>query len=114
VLAVGIGLSVNNARAVLEALFGHQSEFTRTPKYAVEKVSDEWKQKRYRGSTNFVPFLELALGVYFTYMALYAAANGIFGTLPFILIFQFGFLYTGVLSLSQNLGKLGVVREQEA
>ena len=114
VLAVGIGLSVNNAKAVLEALFGHESEFTRTPKYRVEKASDEWKQKRYRGAVNFVPFVELALGVYFTYMALYAATNGIFGTLPFILIFQFGFLYTGVLSLSQNLGKLGVVREQEA
>jgi len=114
VLAVGIGLSVNNAKAVLEALFGHQSEFTRTPKYRVEKASDEWKQKRYRGAVNFVPFVELALGVYFTYMALYAATNGIFGTLPFILLFQFGFLYTGVLSLSQNLGKLGVVREQEA
>jgi cellulose synthase/poly-beta-1,6-N-acetylglucosamine synthase-like glycosyltransferase len=114
VLSVGIGLSVNNAKAVLEALFGHESEFTRTPKYRVEKASDEWKQKRYRGAANFVPFVELALGVYFTYMALYAATNGIFGTLPFILIFQFGFLYTGVLSLSQNLGKLGVVREQEA
>jgi cellulose synthase/poly-beta-1,6-N-acetylglucosamine synthase-like glycosyltransferase len=114
VLSVGIGLSVNNARAVLEALFGHESEFTRTPKYRVEKASDEWKQKRYRGAVNFVPFFELALGVYFTYMALYAATYGIYGTLPFILIFQFGFLYTGVLSLSQNLGKLGVVREQEA
>ena len=114
VLSMGIGLSVNNAKAVLEALFGHESEFTRTPKYAVERASDEWKQKRYRGGVNFVPFVELGLGVYFTYMALYAATNGIFGTLPFIILFQFGFLYTGVLSLSQNLGKLGVVREQEA
>ena len=76
VLSVGIGLSVNNAKAVLEALFGHESEFTRTPKYAVEKACDEWKQKRYRGAVNFVPFVELALGVYFTYMALYAATNG--------------------------------------
>ncbi|HEU4523933.1 MAG TPA: cellulose synthase family protein [Gemmatimonadales bacterium] len=114
VLGVGIGLSVNNARAVLEALFGHESEFTRTPKYRVEKASDEWRQKRYRGSVNWVPFVEILLGVYFTYMAAYAAENAIFGTLPFIFIFQFGFLYTGLLSLSQNLGKLGVVREQEA
>jgi len=114
VLSVGIGLSVNNARAVLEALFGHESEFTRTPKYRVEKASDEWRQKRYRGSVSWVPFVEILLGVYFTYMAAYAAENAIFGTLPFIFIFQFGFLYTGLLSLSQNLGKLGVVREQEA
>ena len=52
VLAVGIGLSVNNAKAVLEALFGMQSEFTRTPKYRVEGAGDEWKQKRYRGSVD--------------------------------------------------------------
>jgi cellulose synthase/poly-beta-1,6-N-acetylglucosamine synthase-like glycosyltransferase len=114
VLGVGIGLSVNNARAVLEALAGHESEFTRTPKYRVEKASDEWRQKRYRGSVSLVPFVEILLGVYFTYMAAYAAENAIFGTLPFIFIFMFGFLYTGLLSLSQNLGKLGIVREQEA
>ncbi|HET7747595.1 MAG TPA: cellulose synthase family protein, partial [Vicinamibacteria bacterium] len=86
VLSVGIGLSVNNAKAVLEALFGHQSEFTRTPKYRVEGASDDWKQKRYRGSTNWVPWVELALGGYFTVMAVYAASNAIFGTLPFILL----------------------------
>ena len=31
VLSVGIGLSVNNAKAVIEALLGIESEFTRTP-----------------------------------------------------------------------------------
>ena len=61
-----------------------------------------------------MPFVELLLGAYFTVMAYYAVVNGIFGTLPFILIFQFGFLYAGLLSLFQGLGKLGIVREQEA
>ena len=114
VLAVGIGLSVNNAKAVLEALFGHASEFTRTPKYRVEEAGDEWKQKRYRGSLSLGPFAELLLGFYFTAMAYYAFTNGIWGTLPFILLFQFGFLYAATLSLFQNVGKLTVVREQEA
>jgi hypothetical protein len=62
----------------------------------------------------FVPFLELLLGLYFTAMAYYALSNEIFGTLPFILLFQFGFLYAAFLSLFQNVGKLAVVREQEA
>ena len=70
VLSVGIGLSVNNAKAVIEALLGMDSEFTRTPKYRVEGASDDWRQKRYRGSLNFVPFVELLLGAYFTVMAL--------------------------------------------
>jgi len=113
VLSVGIGLSVNNAKAVIEALVGHDSEFTRTPKYRVEAAGDDWRLKRYRGSLNFVPFIELALGTYFTVMAYYAAVNGIFGTLPFIFLFQFGFLYAALLSLFQGF-KLDVVREQEA
>ena len=33
---LGIGLSVNNARAVVEALMGHSSGFTRTPKLGGE------------------------------------------------------------------------------
>lgn len=113
-LAVGIGLSVNNAKAVLEAIFGQQSEFTRTPKYRVEGQSDEWKRKRYKGSLNFVPFVELLLGLYFTVMAYYAATNDIWGTLPFIFLFQAGFLYAAGLSLFQNVGRLGIVRTQEA
>jgi hypothetical protein len=114
VLAMGIGLSVNNAKAVLEALFGLQSDFTRTPKYRVEAMGDEWKQKRYRGSLSFLPFVELLLGIYFSAMAWYAISNGILGTLPFIFLFQFGFLYAAALSLFQNVGKLTWVREQEA
>ena len=60
-----------------------------------------------------VPYIELLLGVYFTFMAYYALSNDIFGTLPFILLFQVGFLYAGFLSLIQNLTGLEM-REQEA
>jgi cellulose synthase/poly-beta-1,6-N-acetylglucosamine synthase-like glycosyltransferase len=114
VLAVGIGLSVNNAKAVIEGLLGHDSEFTRTPKYRVEGAGDDWRHKRYRGAMSFVPFAELLLGINFTVMAYYAIANEIYGTIPFILIFQFGFLYAAFLSLFQNAGKLPLIRQQEA
>jgi hypothetical protein len=113
VLSVGIGLSVSNAKAVLEAMLGLDSEFTRTPKYGVELASDEWRQKRYRGNVTLVPYIELLLGVYFTFMAYYAMSNDIFGTLPFILLFQVGFLYAAFMSLIQNLTGLEM-REQEA
>jgi cellulose synthase/poly-beta-1,6-N-acetylglucosamine synthase-like glycosyltransferase len=114
VLGVGIGLSVNNAKAVIEALLGHGSEFNRTPKYRVEAATDDWKQKRYRGTMSFAHFVELGLGIYFSVMAAYAFVNQIYGTLPFILIFQCGFLYTAALSLFENMGRLAIVREQEA
>ncbi len=36
VMAVGIGISVRNAKGVLEALLNVPSEFVRTPKYRIE------------------------------------------------------------------------------
>jgi hypothetical protein len=34
----------------------------------------------------------------------YALANGIYGTLPFLVLFQVGFLYTGLMSIFQQAG----------
>src|SRR6266542_2303122 len=101
-MSVGIGLSVNNTRAVFEALFNKKSEFTRTPKYHIEGEGDEWVGKKYRQSVAVQPLVELALGLYFTATVFYALANGIYGTLPFLVLFQVGFLYTGLLSLMQQ------------
>ena len=91
-------------RAVFEALFHKPSEFVRTPKYAVEGTSDEWSQKKYRQSVSVQPMIEVALGLYFTATLFYALANGIYGTVPFLMLFQVGFLYTGMLSLFQQYG----------
>jgi cellulose synthase/poly-beta-1,6-N-acetylglucosamine synthase-like glycosyltransferase len=101
-MSVGIGLSVNNTRAVFEALFNKQSEFARTPKYRIEANADEWVGKKYRQSVAVQPLIELALGLYFTATVFYALANGIYGTLPFLVLFQVGFLYTGLLSVVQQ------------
>jgi hypothetical protein len=50
------------------------------------------------------PLIEIALGIYFTGTVLYALAHGIYGTLPFLMLFQFGFLYAGLMSLLQQIG----------
>ena len=101
-MSIGIGLCVNNTRAVLEAIFNHQSEFARTPKYGIERDSDEWVGKKYHQSVGVQPMIELALGLYFTGTVFYALANQIYGTLPFLMLFQVGFLYTGLLSILQQ------------
>jgi cellulose synthase/poly-beta-1,6-N-acetylglucosamine synthase-like glycosyltransferase len=107
-MSIGIGLAVNNTRAVFEALFRKPSEFVRTPKYAVEGTADDWAQKKYRQSVAIQPLIEVALGLYFTATLFYALANGIYGTVPFLMLFQVGFLYTGMLSLLQQYGPEGV------
>src|SRR5205823_7523158 len=77
-MSVGIGLSINNTRAVFEALFDKQTDFARTPKYRIEADGDEWVGKRYRQSVAVQPLVELALGLYFTATVFYALANGIY------------------------------------
>jgi cellulose synthase/poly-beta-1,6-N-acetylglucosamine synthase-like glycosyltransferase len=101
-MSIGIGLCVNNSRAVFEALLNKQSEFARTPKYNIEGDGDEWVGKKYRQSVAVQPLIELALGLYFTATVFYALANGIYGTVPFLVLFQVGFLYTGLLSIVQQ------------
>src|SRR5580765_4144365 len=108
-MSVGIGLSINNTRAVFEALLNKQSEFTRTPKYHIEGDADEWVGKRYRQSVAVQPLIELALGLYFTATVFYALANQIYGTVPFLVLFQIGFLYTGILSIVQQYASDPVV-----
>jgi cellulose synthase/poly-beta-1,6-N-acetylglucosamine synthase-like glycosyltransferase len=104
VLAVGIGLAVNNTRAVIEALRGDAGEFKRTPKYGIERAGDGWQGKKYIQSALAQPLIELGLGLYFTMTVVYALANEIYGTLPFLVLFQFGFLYTGLMSIFQQAG----------
>lgn len=101
-LSLGIGMCLNNARAVLEALFGRETGFVRTPKYRIESSGDGWRAKKYRGRRSVLPFVEALLGLYFTATVVYAASHGIFGSLPFLVLFMAGYLYTGCLSLSEG------------
>lgn len=101
-MAVGIGLSLNNARAVLEAIFNYQSEFVRTPKFGVRERKDSWTAMKYRAWRGIIPFLEIAFGVYFTVLLYNAIDHSQWGSVPFTLIFQIGFFYVGLMSLMQT------------
>lgn len=103
-MSVGIGLAVNNTRAVLEALLHHETAFARTPKYGIERGSDQWAGKKYQQAVAIQPLVEIALGLYFTMTVFYALANGIYGSLPFLVLFQAGFLYMGLTSVVQQAG----------
>ncbi|HEX6729637.1 MAG TPA: glycosyltransferase [Pyrinomonadaceae bacterium] len=103
VMALGIGLAFSNARAVFEALLGVKTEFVRTPKYRVEDTADAtWKKKKYRRKRGLLPLLELAFAFYFLLAILYSARLHMWGTIPFLVLFFFGFGYMGVMSLLQT------------
>jgi cellulose synthase/poly-beta-1,6-N-acetylglucosamine synthase-like glycosyltransferase len=107
-LAVGIGLAVNNSKAVVEALFKRPSEFSRTAKYNIARRTDLWQNKKYRNPVSFAAFLELTLGVYFSIAVGYALVEGLWMSLYCLMLFQVGFLYVGILSLTQGRSIFGI------
>ncbi len=98
-LALGVGLSLNNARAVLEAVFNHESDFARTPKYGIEHKKQSWSTTKYMPLKSLLPMLELAFALYFTYFLWFAIRHGQYLSVPFLLMFQLGFLYVSMSSL---------------
>jgi cellulose synthase/poly-beta-1,6-N-acetylglucosamine synthase-like glycosyltransferase len=102
VMATGIGISVRNAQAVIEAIAGKKSEFARTPKYNIAGKQGSYAKKSYRNKAGWMPYAELFLGVYFALTVVYAVANENYATVPFLLLFVWGYLYTGFMSLGQT------------
>jgi cellulose synthase/poly-beta-1,6-N-acetylglucosamine synthase-like glycosyltransferase len=101
-MALGVGLTITNTKAVMEALFGVQSAFARTPKYRVKQKGEKSQAKVYRKRLGIVPWIELAIGCYFAWTVWYAVSTENYFTVPFLLLFVFGYWYTGLLSLLQG------------
>jgi cellulose synthase/poly-beta-1,6-N-acetylglucosamine synthase-like glycosyltransferase len=101
-MALGIGLTITNTRAVLEALLGQKSAFARTPKYRVESKTDRINATKYRRRLGWVPWVELLIGGYFALTVYYAIANENYITVPFLVLFVLGYWYTGLMSLLQG------------
>jgi cellulose synthase/poly-beta-1,6-N-acetylglucosamine synthase-like glycosyltransferase len=102
VMATGIGISVRNAQAVIEALIGKKSEFARTPKFRIEGKKGTFAKKSYRNKAGWMPYAEVLLGLYFSLTIVYAITNENYATVPFLLLFVWGYLYTGFMSLGQT------------
>ncbi|MGA9529695.1 MAG: cellulose synthase family protein [Terriglobales bacterium] len=101
-MALGIGLTITNTRAVLEALVGRETSFVRTPKYRVETKKDKIRATKYRKRLKWVPWVELAIGCYFALTVYYAIDNENYFTVPFLLLFVIGYWCTGLMSLLQG------------
>jgi cellulose synthase/poly-beta-1,6-N-acetylglucosamine synthase-like glycosyltransferase len=101
-MALGIGLTVTNTKAVMEALFGVKSPFVRTPKYRVAKKGEKSQAAKYRKRLILAPWIELFIGCYFFAAILYTFSNHNYFTAPFLILFVIGYWYTGLMSLLQG------------
>jgi len=108
-MAVGIGLSVNNARAVISGLLTDGGVFERTPKYRIESRGDSWRRKRYRAGTDATFVLEglfacyHLLGIYFSWRL------GLWASMPFLVLFASGYGYVFTLSAWRQLVARGTL-----
>ncbi|HUS93502.1 MAG TPA: cellulose synthase family protein [Phycisphaerae bacterium] len=118
-MAVGVGLCVSNTKAILEALFGHKSDFVRTPKFGSQKThlrfgaAGAGPGAERKGRRSLVPYVELLMGFYMAGCTLRSLAHfRVAMTAPFLAIFTFGFFYVAVLSFASH--RVGVSAGQTA
>jgi len=101
-MSIGIGLSVSNTLAVIEALLGIKSPFKRTPKYCIQSPASTYvDHHKHQNKVGFTPFVEIILGIYFCFTTFYIWSSGNYIVIPFSLIFLAGFFYMGLMSLFQ-------------
>jgi hypothetical protein len=98
-IAITAGICINQARAVIEGLAGHESEFVRTPKHGIVGTERKRPRAQYRGVKTLVPIAEISMALYFAAATAYAAVFGRFLAVPILLVFGIGFFYVGARSV---------------
>ncbi len=99
ILTLGIGMCINNAWAVGEALLSRDTPFIRTAKYRIESITDSWKGKIYRSGNARSILIEGFFSIYMllTFLLLFKLGN--WGAMPYLLLFVAGYVYVLGLSL---------------
>ena len=101
-VALGVGLSLNNALAVFGALSGRRSEFERTPKYSIRGAGEAWRDKLYRSRPGSTVLAEAGFAIYFAAAIAESIRQRMFLALPFLLLFFSGFVYMCALTLAER------------
>ncbi|MEM7356678.1 MAG: glycosyltransferase family 2 protein, partial [Acidobacteriota bacterium] len=103
VMGVGIGLAINNSRAVLSGLVHDGGVFHRTPKYNIEKKNDGWTGKKYRLAYDMTFLIESVLAFYFMACFVLAVYLEMWLSIPFLYLFLHGYLHMFLLGIGPLL-----------
>lgn len=101
---LGMGVSINNARAVGEALVGVRSSFLRTPKLNLSNsdLTPENPAPGYLIATDASQWLELLLAVYALGLLIYVFKTGAWVLALWLLIYAVSFGYVAGLGWAQS------------
>lgn len=104
---LGAGMSINNSRAALEALWGVDSVFRRTPKFDLRSSADQWRANGYALPNDPIVWAEAAAAL-LAFTALVLGACGYLAHVnQWLLIYGAGYGYVALLSLWQSYARGG-------
>lgn len=114
-IAAGVGLTIVNSRAVLEALLRIPTEFARTAKYAIgHHKRESSRDTSYQRKSGLLPYLEILMGTAFLGMAYFAVDSFHLMAVPFLLMFAGGYYWVGMSTIhEEHLGRLRWERERQ-
>jgi cellulose synthase/poly-beta-1,6-N-acetylglucosamine synthase-like glycosyltransferase len=99
-MGLGIGLALNQAKAVLEGFFTDDKEFKRTPKLGMDANGKACSKRAYKVPKSLLTFLELGFAVYYFAALFVAIYIRKWASVPFLWLFFSGFAYMSILSLA--------------
>jgi cellulose synthase/poly-beta-1,6-N-acetylglucosamine synthase-like glycosyltransferase len=100
---LGCGISLSNTIEAVKALLTNRDwAFKRTPKYAIQHDKEEWRDKRYQVSLDFVCFLELVLVCLGVSAIAYAVWRSNFGVLLILVPFTAAYAFVSTLTILQS------------
>lgn len=107
IMALGVGVCINNTKAVIEAVISmarrKPAEFVRTPKYG---TTGKARSRVLREAPKFdygklaLPIIEVAFGLYMTcFIIISLRYQSALTSIPFLMIFAGGYFYVGFSTL---------------
>ena len=111
---IGTGIAVMNTYAWMEAVFGIQSGFKRTPKLRIEGAGDSIKEKmKYTVPVDYRAFLEFFMGAYCLLCIYLSILVGKPYVVGFMVLYSIGFFYVSLLSVAESYWKFRPASKEE-
>ncbi len=97
-----VSLSIFNTLAIIQALLGKKTEFSRTPKFSIVGKEGNLRNKKYVDSLSPVTFLEMGMGFYLLLTIIYSLIHFELGLVPFLFLYTLGFFFLSFSSIRQE------------
>ena len=101
-MLLGMGLSLSNSVAAVQALLGRRGSFLRTPKFRVEGQTGEWRQSGYALALEPLVAAEIFLAIYAGVSCYISVVNSQWWNLPFLAFYACGYALVAGVGLRES------------